>query len=135
MSRITLFVDVILPLPVPGLFTYRVPFELNDQVEQWKRVVVQFGKKKIYTAIVTNVHENPPQNYNVKYILSVLDQYPVMNSIQFQFWIWMSTYYMCEPGEVMNVAIPSAFKLASETSIVLNPNFNMDIDGLNEKEF
>ena len=124
MSRITLFVDVILPLPVPGLFTYRVPFELNDQVEQWKRVVVQFGRKKIYTAIVTNVHENPPQNYNVKYILSVLDQYPVMNSIQFQFWNWMSTYYMCEPGEVMNVAIPSAFKLASETSIVLNPNFN-----------
>ena len=81
MSRTTLFVDVILPLPVPGLFTYRVPFELNDQVEQWKRVVVQFGKKKIYTAIVTKVHEIPPQNYTVKYILSVLDHKPVMNSI------------------------------------------------------
>lgn len=135
MSRITLFVDVILPLPVPGLFTYRVPFELNDQVEQWKRVVVQFGKKKIYTAIVTKVHEIPPKNYAVKYILSILDQKPVMNNIQFEFWNWISSYYMCEPGEVMNVAIPSALKLASETSIVLNPDYNKDIDGLNEKEF
>jgi primosomal protein N' (replication factor Y) len=135
MDRITLFVDVILPLPVPGLFTYRVPAELNDQVEKWKRVVVQFGKKKIYTAIVANVHDIPPKNYAVKYILSVLDQNPVMNSIQFEFWNWMSSYYMCEPGEVMNVAIPSALKLASETAIVLNPNFKMDIDALNEKEF
>ena len=135
MDRITLFVDVILPLPVPGLFTYRVPAELNEQVEKWKRVVVQFGKKKIYTAIVANVHDIPPKNYAVKYILSVLDQNPVMNSIQFEFWNWMSSYYMCEPGEVMNVAIPSALKLASETAIVLNPIFKMDIDALNEKEF
>lgn len=135
MSRITLFVDVILPLPVPGLFTYRVPFDLNDQVEKWKRVVVQFGKKKIYTAIVVNVHEIPPNNYSVKYILSILDQHPVMNSIQYEFWNWMSSYYMCEPGEVMNVAIPSALKLASETSIVLNPTYKLDTDILNEKEF
>lgn len=135
MDRTTLFVDVILPLPVPGLFTYRVPFDLNDQVEKWKRAVVQFGKKKIYTAIVANVHEVPPNNYSVKYILSVLDKKPVMNSIQFEFWNWMSSYYMCEPGEVMNVAIPSALKLASETSIVLNPGFDKNVDGLNEKEF
>jgi len=135
MDRITLFVDVILPLPVPGLFTYRVPVELNDPVAKWKRVVVQFGKKKIYTAIVVNVHEIPPKNYAVKYILSILDQNPVMNSIQFEFWNWMSSYYMCEPGEVMNVAIPSALKLASETSIVLNPTYKMDTDVLNEKEF
>lgn len=135
MDRITLFVDVILPLPVPGLFTYRVPFELNAQIEKWKRVVVQFGKKKIYTAIIANVHENPPKNYVVKYILSVLDQHPVMNGIQYEFWKWMSSYYMCEPGEVMNVAIPSALKLASETSIVLNPEYKFDTDVLNEKEF
>jgi len=135
MSRTTLFVDVIMPLPVPGLFTYRVPFELNDQIDKWKRVVVQFGKKKIYTAIVTKVHLIPPKNYSVKYILAILDNKPIMNNIQFEFWNWMSSYYMCEPGEVMNVAIPSALKLASETSIVLNPTYKLDSDILNEKEF
>lgn len=135
MDRKTLFVDVILPLPVPGLFTYRVPYDMNKSIEKWKRVVVQFGKKKIYTAIVANVHEVPPKNYAVKYLLSILDEKPIMNSIQFEFWNWMSTYYMCEPGEVMNVAIPSALKLASETSIVLNPAYKMDTDVLNEKEF
>jgi len=135
MNRTTLFVDVILPLPVPGLFTYRVPYELNDSVGRWKRVVIQFGKKKVYTAIIVNIHETPPQNYAVKYILSVLDANPIMNHLQFKFWQWISAYYMCEPGEVMNVAIPSAFKLASESRIILNPNFEGDIEGLNEKEY
>ncbi|MEZ5197747.1 MAG: primosomal protein N' [Bacteroidales bacterium] len=135
MTRITLFVDVILPLPVPGLFTYRVPFDLNDAVAPWKRVVVQFGRKKIYTAIVTKVHDLPPKNYQVKYILSVLDTHPVMNEIQYRFWQWIADYYMSEPGEVMNVAIPSALKLASESKIVMNPNFSGDFDALNEKEY
>jgi len=135
MNRTTLFVDVILPLPVPGLFTYRIPFELNDSVECWKRVVVQFGKKKVYTAIIVNIHETPPKNYAVKYILSVLDANPIMNELQFNFWRWIAGYYMCELGEVMNVAIPSAFKLASESKIVMNSLFDGDIEGLNEKEY
>jgi primosomal protein N' (replication factor Y) (superfamily II helicase) len=135
MERTTLFADVILPLPVPGLFTYRVPYEMNGTIEKWKRVVVQFGKKKIYTAVVVNIHEVPPKNYTVKYILSILDQSPVMNSIQYSFWQWVSSYYMCEPGEVMNVAIPSALKLASESQITLNPDFSGDFDGLNQHEF
>ncbi len=135
MERTTYFVQVILPLPVPGLFTYRVPYEMNNSIAKWKRVVVQFGKKKIYTAIVVNIHETPPPNYSVKYILSILDQKPVMNSIQYNFWKWIADYYMSEPGEVMNVAIPSALKLASESKIVLNPDFDGDYDSLNEKEY
>ena len=135
MERTTYFVEVILPLPVPGLFTYRVPYEMNGSIEKWKRVVVQFGKKKIYTAIVVNILETPPPNYSVKYILSILDQKPVMNSIQYNFWKWIADYYMSEPGEVMNVAIPSALKLASESKIVLNPDFDGDYDSLNEKEY
>lgn len=135
MSRITLFADVILPLPVPGLFTYRIPFDLNDVVEPWKRVVVQFGRKKIYTAIVTKIHEVPPKNYQVKYVLSVLDTKPVMNDIQYRFWQWIAGYYMSEPGEVMNVAIPTALKLASESKIIMNPGFSGDFDSLNEKEY
>ncbi|MCD4664617.1 MAG: primosomal protein N', partial [Bacteroidales bacterium] len=135
MERTTLFIDVMLPLPVPGLFTYRVAYDLNDTEEKWKRVVEQFGRKKIYTAIIINIHEKPPKNYAVKYILSVLDQEPVMNEIQYKFWQWISEYYMSEPGEVMNVAIPSALKLASESSIVMNPFFTGDFDSLNEKEY
>jgi primosomal protein N' (replication factor Y) len=135
MERKTLFADVIVPLPVPGLFTYRIPFDLNDSIQPWTRVVIQFGRKKIYTAIVVNIHETPPQTASAKYILSILDAEPIMTAIQFTFWKWMSSYYMCEPGEVMNIAIPSALKLASESRIALNPDFNGDFDALNEKEY
>lgn len=135
MDRLTLFVDVLLPLPVPGTFTYRVPMDLNDVIKKWKRVVVQFGKKKVYTAVVVNVHEKPPSNYAVKYILAVIDSIPVMNAMQYQFWNWMSEYYMCEPGEVMQVAFPSALKLASETKIALNPDYKGTYDHLPEKEY
>ena len=135
MERITLFVEVLLPLPVPGTFTYRVPYELNDQVGKWKRVVVQFGKKKIYTAIIVNITEKAPDKYSVKYILSIIDQKPIMNEIQFKFWKWISSYYMSEIGEVMNVAIPSALKLASESNVVLNPDFDGNYDILPEKEY
>jgi len=135
MERKTLFADVILPLPVQGTFTYRVPFDMNDEIQKWHRVVVQFGKKKIYTAIVVNIHEIPPKGYMVKYILSIIDQKPVMNQIQYEFWKWIATYYMCEPGEVMNVAIPSALKLASETRIILNPDFDRSVEGFNDKEY
>lgn len=135
MERTTLFVDVLLPLPVPGAFTYRVPHEMNDDLLQGKRVVVQFGKKKIYTGIVKSVHEKVPQNYVPKYILSVLDATPVVNDLQLKLWQWMASYYLCHPGEVLNTALPSALKLASETRIVQHPDFNGKTDHLNEKEY
>ncbi|MCD4745344.1 MAG: primosomal protein N' [Bacteroidales bacterium] len=131
----TLFADVLLPLPVSGLFTYRVPYDMNDSIIVGQRVVVQFGKKKIYTAIVTKIHQNPPANNYVKYISSILDIQPLVNHIQLKFWDWISEYYMCTKGEVMNVALPSALKLASESKIVLNPDFNDNFDLLNEKEY
>jgi primosomal protein N' (replication factor Y) (superfamily II helicase) len=135
MERVTLFADVILPLPVAGKFTYRVPFHLNDSVGKWRRAVVQFGKKKVYTAVIVNIHENPPPNFQVKYILSLLDEKPVMNELQYTFWQWIADYYMCEKGEVMNAALPSALKLASETRIIMNPGFDRKTDILNEKEY
>lgn len=135
MDRITLFAEVLLPLPVPGTFTYRIPFELNNEVEIGKRVVVQFGKKKIYTGLIRTVHENVPHDYVPKYILSVLDPFPVVNPVQLRFWDWISTYYMSFPGEVMNAALPSALKLASETRVVQNPDFDGNTTNLNEKEY
>jgi len=132
--RTTLFVNVLLPLPVAGYFTYRVPFELNESVAVGKRVVVQFGPKKIYTALIREITETPPR-VQPKYILSVLDVQPVVNEMQFRFWEWMASYYCCTPGEVMNAALPSALKLASESKIMLNRGAVIDPDTLREKEY
>lgn len=134
MERTTLFADVLLPLPLPGYYTYRVPFELNDIVQPGLRVVVQFGKKRIYTAIIHKIHSNTPKVSDIKYILSLLENEPLVNEKQLEFWEWIAGYYMCTPGEVMNAAVPAALKLESETKIMLNPSFDGDISLLTEKE-
>lgn len=132
--EVTRFADVLLPLPVPGYFTYRVPRDLVDTISPGKRVTVQFGRKKLYSGLVKKVHEKPPQNFTPKYILSVIDDLPVIAPWQFDFWEWMAAYYMATPGEVMQAALPSGLKLTSETGIVLNPDFDSDISDLSEKE-
>lgn len=134
MERITLFVEVILPLPVKGTFTYRVPFELNNQVETGKRVVVQFGKRKIYSALIHSIHQTPPKNYQAKYILAILDQTPLVNPTQLNFWEWIASYYMCTIGDVMNAALPAGLKLTSESSVLLSQDFNRENITLNEHE-
>jgi primosomal protein N' (replication factor Y) len=126
MERTTLFVDVIVPLAVPQKYTYRVPVELNDEVADGKRVLVQFGKSKFYSAIVSKVHEKAPTDYVAKYIDSVIDDKPIVLEKQLTFWDWMAYYYMCGPGEVMNAALPSALKLSSVANIQLNSGFNFE---------
>lgn len=135
MERITLFVDVLLPLALPEVYTYRVPFEMNEKVEVGKRVVVQFGKKKIYSALIKNIHHKAPNHYSVKYILDVIDEQPIVNAFQFRFWEWMADYYMATQGEIMNASLPSAMKLASESRIVKNPDFDGDVGQLNDREY
>lgn len=137
MSRTTYFVDVILPLAVPNLYTYRVPFEWNESIAIGKRVVVQFGRGKLYSALVRRIHENPPKQYAAKYIDSILDDTPIVNQKQFELWDWMSSYYMCTIGEVMIAALPGGLRLSSETKILLNQNYKEEaanID-LSDKEF
>jgi primosomal protein N' (replication factor Y) len=119
----TLFADVILPLPLPLLYTYRVPREFSDKVKQGLRVVVQFGKKRVMTAVISAVHHNPPKIYEAKYLLDLLDESPTVNSFQFRLFEWMAAYYMCTQGEVLNAAIPSGLKLSSESKIQLNPEY------------
>ena len=134
-ERITYFVDVILPLSIPNTYTYRVPFELNEEIAIGKRVIVPFGKAKYYTAIVRDVHEEVPQNYQVKYIEAILDEDRIVTDKQFQLWEWISEYYMADLGDVMNAALPSNFKLASETKVSLHPEYDRAEDGLSDKEF
>jgi len=135
LERITLFVEVLLPLPLAKSFTYRVPFDYNDYVEIGKRVVVQFGKRKLYSGIIVEIHQRLPEANSVKYILNILDEKPIVNNYQLRFWTWLAEYYLAHRGEVMNAALPSALKMASESKLVLHPEFDENYDILNEKEF
>lgn len=124
----TFFADVILPVPIPQLFTYRIPTDWEELVQVGCRVIVQFGKRRIITGIVGKIHHKPPEKYQAKYILEVLDDEPTIQAIHIRFWQWMAEYYLCNIGEVMNGAIPSGLKLSSQSRIQLNPEFDLDDD-------
>src|SRR6476660_548592 len=100
-TRKTIFVEVILPLAISKTYTYRVPYDIDKSVDIGKRVVVQFGKRKIYTAIIYKISDKPPGLYEAKYIIDVLDEEPIVNHFQLSLWKWMSDYYLCHLGEVM----------------------------------
>ncbi|NEM98057.1 replication restart helicase PriA [Pontibacter burrus] len=130
VERVTLFADVILPLPLPKLYTYRIPFEMNDEVLVGARVIVQFGSKRVLSCIVADIHEQAPADYQAKYILDVLDDTPIVTAPQLKLFKWIADYYMCTLGEVINAALPSALKLSSESRIQLHPQFNPEEDDI-----
>ncbi|MFN5147883.1 MAG: primosomal protein N' [Flavobacteriia bacterium] len=133
-ERTTLFVDIILPIPIHREFTYRVPHDLNDLVIVGARVIVPFGKSKLLTGIITRITEEAPKEYQAKYIEHILDESPIITGNQYKLWKWIASYYMAPIGDVMNAALPANFKLASETRIVLHPDFDGKIDHLDERE-
>ena len=114
------YVDVIVPLPIASQYTYSLPAEWEESVREGCRVVVSFGRKKFYTAIVTKVHYAAPEGYETKDIEEVLDTSPVLLPRQFQFWEWLASYYLCTLGDVYKAAMPSGMKLESETVVVYN---------------
>lgn len=136
-ERETLFVDVILPLALPQTFTYRVPFDWNQHVKVGQRVIVEFGYKgkKQYSAIVNNIHKHPPKQFEAKYLLSILDENPIIHQLQLDFWWWLSEYYMANIGDVMNVALPGGLRLASETKVLLHPDYQNVVDALTDEEY
>jgi len=117
------YVDVIVPLPIASQYTYSLPAEWEESVREGCRVVVSFGRKKFYTAIVTKVHYAVPEGYETKDIEEVLDTSPVLLPRQFQFWEWLASYYLCTLGDVYKAAMPSGMKLESETVVVYNDEF------------
>src|SRR5690606_30082930 len=108
--------------------------DLVSQVAVGKRAIVQFGKNRIYSALIYTISDQAPLRYEAKYVLDILDEYPLVNSHQFQLWEWMSAYYLCHLGDVMQAALPAALKLASETKIVKG-TVEVDRTELHEKEF
>ena len=127
------FVDVILPLPLQQVFTYSVPTELAMQVNKGVRVIVPFGARKFYSAIVREIRTEHAVNYHVKEILAVLDEQPIVNDLQMQLWQWIASYYMCFTGDVMKAAIPAGLKLESETKVFYNDDF-VQCEELNKNE-
>lgn len=125
-SRNTFFAELLLPVPVAKLFTYRVPFTQNEKIQPGLRAIVQFGDRKIVTGIVVNVHQTPPKEYEAKYILELLDEEPTVNAHQLKLFQWMADYYLCTAGEVMNAAMPSGLKLSSESMVQLHPAFDLE---------
>ncbi len=118
-----MFVEVILPLPIYSTFTYSVPAEMQSRLSVGSRVLVQFGRKKFYTAVVSSFRSAPPSDYEVKPVIEMLDPTPVVRFPQLKLWDWVAEYYLCSPGEVMRAALPSGLKPESETTVTLNPDF------------
>ena len=105
------YANVILPLPLDGLFTYSIPRELEGEVRPFVRVKVPFGITKTHTALVVSVHNNPPEpGITVKPLISVLDSTPVLLPDQYRLWEWIASYYMCPLGDIMVAALPAGIK-------------------------
>ncbi len=132
--RHSLFADVILPFALEKNYTYAIPEEYSAILVPGMRVEVPF-RNKVYTGVIAKVHPLKPDGYQPKPILSLPDHLQVIHKSQLDLWQWMADYYMCPIGDVMQAALPAAYKLSSETVIVYHPNHGVDVLTLDEKEF
>ena len=127
-----MFADVILPLPLDGIFTYSVPQQWTECVKPGYRVMVPFGRGKEYVGIVAQLHDNKPENYEVKDLLQVIDTQPILLPEQYRLWQWIADYYMSPIGEVFKAALPAGLKAEdgyrpkTETYIRLTPQFRSE---------
>lgn len=130
----TTYADVILPLPLKRKFTYQIGTEHLSKAQQGCRVAVPFGRSKIYAGIIDSIHQIKP-DYELKLVLEVLDESPLVSKKNLDLWQWIADYYMCSLGEVMNAAMPSSFKLANEMYVVIHPDWDLDTSKLNDAEY
>lgn len=129
------FAEVILPLALPQNYTYRIPPEMVNNISVGKRVIVQFGKRKLYTALVCKIHQQPPEGFEPKDILETEDLARIVSEHQLKLWTWMADYYLCTLGEVMTAALPAGLKLESETVVLKNHLKKMIDEELSDHEF
>ncbi|MGE8552935.1 MAG: replication restart helicase PriA [Chryseobacterium jejuense] len=128
------YAQIVLPLNLKGSFTYKVSEELMSQIQLGMRVLVPFGGKKIYTGIIFELHDNAPDNFVAKDVISILDDKPILPEEQIRFWNWLSDYYLCNLGEIYRLAFPSSLKLESETYLKLKPGVVVDFENLDVNE-
>ena len=129
------FVEVVLPLSLAKTFTYSVSEAEFHYIKKGMRLAVPFGKSKIYTALVIELHQNAPTLYDAKEIHQILDDKPLVTETQIEHWQWIASYYMCAIGDVFRGAIPSALLLESETVISQKPDIEIDESQLSDEEY
>ncbi|HOU27263.1 MAG TPA: hypothetical protein PLD76_04325, partial [Paludibacteraceae bacterium] len=123
-NTIQMFVEVILPVNISSTFTYSVPANWQGKLTKGMRVVVPFGKNKIYTGVVLEILSSHNGEFVLKEIIEILDDNQFVSNAQLAFWKWIASYYMCSLGEIMVAAIPSVFRLESQSIIRLHPDFD-----------
>lgn len=129
------YAEVLLPLPLTGFFTYKVPDMMAEAIRPGCRVVVPFGRTKFYTGIVAGLTPRRPEGFETKEISQLLDSEPIVRHPQLKFWEWIADYYLCSTGEVFRAAVPAGLKLESETVVEVNPDFEEDPgDRLGERD-
>lgn len=129
------YAEVLLPLPLTGFFTYKVPDMMAEAIRPGCRVVVPFGRTKFYTGIVAGLTPRRPEGFETKEISQLLDSEPIVRHPQMKFWEWIADYYLCSAGEVYRAAVPAGLKLESETVVEVNPDFEEDPgDRLSERD-
>lgn len=129
------FIDVILPIPLEKLFTYRITQAESEFLKPGMRVAVPFGKSKIYTALVFKIHQLAPVTYEAKDIHQILDDTPIITQHQLTHWQWIADYYLCTMGDVLRAALPNSFLLESETLITKNNDKEINDTDLKDDEF
>lgn len=129
------YAEVLLPLPLTGFFTYKVPDMMAEAIRPGCRVVVPFGRTKFYTGIVAGLTPRRPEGFETKEISQLLDSEPIVRHPQMKFWEWIADYYLCSAGEVFRAAVPAGLKFESETVVEVNPDFEEDPgDRLSERD-
>ena len=126
--------EVILPLALPTTYTYSIPVQFQSTALIGCRVEVVFGKNKKYAGVIRSITSKQPP-FEAKEILNVIDTEPILYPQQLKLWQWISEYYMCSEGEVMAAALPTNFKLSSETILLVNDEFGDDFSGLDDEEY
>jgi primosomal protein N' (replication factor Y) len=130
-----LYAEVIIPLALPKNYTWSVPDHMQEAVQTGCRVEVNLGKNKRYAGVIKRLHSEAPTTFEAKDILNLLDPEPVVQPFQLRLWAWIAEYYMCSEGEVMAAALPSHFKLSSETVLMFNEEYGDDFSGLSNEEY
>lgn len=116
------YVEVLLPLPLAAKFTYRLPKDLIGKPTPGCRVIVPFGRKKFYTAIVVGYAAHAPEGIEIKEVAMLLDSAPIVRHPQLKLWRWVADYYLATAGDIFRAALPAGLKLESETFVEINPD-------------
>lgn len=135
IKLVVVYAEIIIPLALPLNYTWAIPMAFQEKVQPGIRVEVMLGKSKKYAGIIKKIHHNKPEAFEPRDIINILDNEPIIHQEQLVFWEWMSNYYMCTEGEIMQAAIPANLKLSSESILVWNEERNLNFSDLTDNEY